>query len=889
MIDYLRALAARLWGLFGDRRADHELDDEIRTHLHMLTVRYVCQGMTEAEAAQAARRQFGNVTLLQEAHREMRGIRPIETLIQDVRYALRILRKNPGFTLAAVLSLALGIGANLTIFSFVDAFFLRPVPAREPERLVNVEASRDSRWNGYYAYPAYAHYRDHSKSFEALAAHYSTAPLNLVIEGDARVASGAVVSANYFSTLGIQPRLGRFFLPEEDAVPDRNPVVVISHRMWQDRFGGDPAVLGKELLLNRSACQIIGVAPADFPGVLAGFPNEFWLPTMMLRLGYRSCDAITDTNCTPLQLLGRLAPDRTPADAEAELNLLARQFASAFPIEQGRVISLRPARGVRMIEREGFAYQMRLLMAVTGLLLVIACANVAGLLLVRVAARRKEIAIRLSIGAGRFRLIRQLLTESLLLALAGGALGLLFSRWARGLLSGFYTTTYSNLQRYYDLSLSLRALVYAFALTLFTGLLFGLLPAFQATRHDLARALKDEGGSQSPRRLLRSALVVGQVALSLALLVAAGLLIRSEFQVRQGANFDPQNVGALRVRPGLLNYSPEQAQAFTREAVRRLEGAPGVQSVSLGSGQGLAWQGGGELRVALPGQAPQRAEDQLRVEYQEVAPRFCETLKIPVIEGREFNERDRPGAPRVVVVNETLARRLWPQGTALERTLILNDQLYQVVGVSLDAQLRNALEGSRSFIYLPTWQKEFRQPIDARLLVRVTGDPQTMLPQLRRVVASVDPNVPISEDVPLTQQVNAVYNPVLLTSAVLSWAGALALFLSMLGLYGVLAFAVAERTREIGIRMALGAELRDVLRLVIAQGLRLAFTGVAIGLPAAYGATRLVKSLLYGVSATDAPTFIVIALSLMLVALLACWIPARRATKVDPLLALRRE
>jgi predicted permease len=314
-----------------------------------------------------------------------------------------------------------------------------------------------------------------------------------------------------------------------------------------------------------------------------------------------------------------------------------------------------------------------------------------------------------------------------------------------------------------------------------------------------------------------------------------------------------------------------------------------VQSVSLGSGQGLAWQGGGELRVALPGQTPQRAEDQLRVEYQEVAPRFCETLKIPVIEGREFNERDRPGAPRVVVVNETLARRLWPQGTALERTLILNDQLYQVVGVSKDAQLRNALEGPRTFIYLPTWQKEFRHPIDARLLVRVAGDPQTMLPQLRRVVASVDPNVPISEDVPLTQQVNAVYNPVLLTSAVLSWAGALALFLSMLGLYGVLAFAVAERTREIGIRMALGAERRDVLRLVIAQGLRLAFTGVAIGLPAAYGATRLVKSLLYGVSATDAPTFIVIALSLMLVALMACWIPARRATKVDPLFALRRE
>jgi len=377
------------------------------------------------------------------------------------------------------------------------------------------------------------------------------------------------------------------------------------------------------------------------------------------------------------------------------------------------------------------------------------------------------------------------------------------------------------------------------------------------------------------------------VALSLALVVAAGLLIRSEFHVRQGANFDPQHVAALRLRPGLLNYSPEQAQSFTREVVRRLEATPGVQSVSLGSGSGLAWQGAGELRVGLPGQAPQRAEDQLRVEYQEVAPHFCETLKIPLIEGREFNEGDRPGAPRVVVVNETLARRLWPPGAALERTLILNDLPYQIVGVSKDAQLRNALEGPRTFIYLPTWQKDFRQPIDARLLVRVAGDPQTTLPQLRRVVAAVDPNVPISEDVPLTQQVNAIYNAVLLTSAVLSWAGALTLFLSMLGLYGVLAFAVAERTREIGIRMALGAERRDVLRLVITQGLRLALTGVGIGLAAAYAATRLVKSLLYGVSATDALTFTVTALSLLVVALMACWIPARRATKVDPLLALR--
>src|SRR5215475_7234943 len=665
-----------------------------------------------------------------------------DEMIQDLRFGVRMLMKRPGSSLIAMLTLALGIGANLTIFSFVDAFFLRPIPAREPERLVNAEGSQSPWPHGYYSYQSYVQYRDHSKSFEALTAHYSTAPLNLWIDGDSRMANGAIVSANYFSMLGIQPRLGRFFLPEEDAVPDRNPVVVISYRMWQDRFNGDPTALGREFNINGVACKIIGVAPAEFPGVLAGFPNELWLPTMMLRLSSRVCDTLSNYGCWRLELLGRLAPGRTLAEAETELNMLAQRFAPAFPSEQGRVISLRRTLGVRAIERPDYAYQMQLLMTVTGLLLLIACANVASLLLVRAAARRKEISIRLCIGAGRFRLIRQFLTESLLLAFAGGLLGLLISSWAKELLAVFYN-------RPYDLSLSPRGLIYALALTLFTGLLFGLLPAWQATRPDLVRALKDEGGSQSPRRhRLRNALVVGQVALSLALLVAAGLLVRSESQIRQGANFDPQHVVVWRLRPLLLNYSPEKAQAFTREVVRRLETTPGVQSVSLGS---LPWFSNSKLRIRLPEQTAQRAEDQLQVSFQEVAPRFCETLKIPLLEGREFNERDRPGASRVAVINETLARRLWPQGAALEHTLILNDQPYQVVGVSKDAKLRNALDDPQPFLYLPYWQNNIRPQIDASLLIRVAGDPQTMLPSQRRVIVAVDPQVPLGEAMTLTQ------------------------------------------------------------------------------------------------------------------------------------------
>lgn len=818
----------------------------------------------------------------------------MNSFLQDLRYGARVLLKRPGFTSIAVLTLALGIGANLTIFSFVDTMFLRPLPARDAERFVVIEASRNGEWNGGYSYPTYAQYRDRCQSLDALIAHYSTAPVNIVAEGDSRVTNGAVVSGNYFSVLGIQPVLGRFFLPEEDAAPDRDRVLVISYQMWQGRFGGDPAALGKELDLNGDVFKIIGVTPPEFQGVLAGFPNEFWISTMMLRLGYRGCDALKESDCRPLTLLGRLAPGRTLADAQAELSVIADNIAASSKSEQGRGVLVQPARGVRWGERDAYRYQTQLLMAATGLLLLIACANVAGLLLVRGAARRKEIAIRLCIGAGRARIVRQFLTESVLIAFAGGALGLLVSMWTKDLLATFYTTGYSSLQRYYDLSLSPRGFVYAVALTLFTWLLFALLPALQATRHDLARALKDAGASSSPRQhRLRGALVVGQLALSLSLLVVAGLLVRSGTHVRGSESFDPNNVAAIRLRPALLNYPAEKAQAYTREVVRRLEALPGVESVTLAKGQGLAWQSGGTVRVRAPENAQlalgDQSEGQLRVDYQEVAPRFCETLRIPLLDGREFNDADRPGAPRVAVINQTLAKALWPEAEALDRTLIVDDKPYRVVGVSRDAQRFNSLESPQPFLYLPFWQNNIRPQVDSRFLVRVNGDPRAMIPVLRRAIVTVDPNVPISEDVPLTQQVNAIYMPVLMTSVVLTCAALLALFLSALGLYGVLAFAVGQRTREIGIRIALGARSVDVVRLIVGQGLRLTLAGVSVGLLASLAGTRLIRSLLYGVSATDPLPFVLVGFLLMAVAFLACLLPARRATKVDPMVALRSE
>jgi len=816
----------------------------------------------------------------------------MRTFLQDLRYGARMLLKKPDFTLIAALTLAFGVGANTAIFSFIDTLFFRPLPVREPNRLVKVYGQRNESRNRElsFAYPEYAYFRDHSASFEALAAHYSTSPLKVVADGESREAQGAVVSANYFPMLGVRPLLGRFFLPEEDAAPDRDPVAVISFGYWQHRFGGDPAILGKRIRINGTDFQVIGVAPEDFHGVIVGIPNEVWIPSMMLRVGYRWCDGF-NYDCDILGVIGRLTRERTLAEAQAEMSVLAGQLALSNPAtNRGKGVTLVQAIGAEPQERRESNVQIQLAMAGASLLLLIACANVAGLLIMRGSARRKEIAVRLCIGAGRARLIRQLLTESLLLAVAGAALGLLLSLWAKDLLMSFYTTEAEGYARYYDVSLNLRVLAYSLALSIGAGLLFGLAPAIQSARQDPIRALKDGAAApQSGRNRLRGALVVFQVALSIVLLVASGLLVRSAANVRKGANFDPSHVALLRLRPRLVQYRPEKAQAFTREVIRRLELLPGVQSVSLARGVGFAWLSNNTVSVSLPERAADPPEKQLQVDYHEIAPRFFETLKIPLIQGRDFDDHDRPGSPRVVVINETLAQKMWPDGSPLERVLILRGQPYQVVGVFRDARLRNALEGPLPFLYVPYWQNNFEPQIDSRMVVRVKGDPLDALPLLRREIAAVDPNVPISEDLPLTEQLDGVYRPVLMMSNALVCAGVIAFFLSMIGLYATLAFAVGQRTREIGVRVALGAQTVDVLKLVIRQGMVLALSGVMIGLGAAFALTRVMASLLYGVSAADPLTFALIALLLIAVALLACWIPARRATKVDPMIALRCE
>ncbi len=551
-----------------------------------------------------------------------------------------------------------------------------------------------------------------------------------------------------------------------------------------------------------------------------------------------------------------------------------------------------PARGIRPIERQASVQSSALLAAVVALVLLIACANLAGLLLARNTARRKEIVVRLALGASRSRIVRQLLTESTLLSLVGGALGLLIALWTQRLLGSFYAISDEGTRQYFVIGLNSVVLLFALGASLLTGIVFGLLPALQSSRRDLVSALKDEGTSSSAHRSqLRNILVVGQVALSVALLVGSGLLVRSLQNIYRGAGYDPSHLMWLRLRPSLIAYSASKAWAYQREVIRRVEALPGVVSASPEDFSPIR-VGGDDDSVWLPGHEPARPEMGYPVSSNEVGPRYFETFGISVLQGREFTEQDQSGTPNVAIVNETLARHLWPGESPIGHAIIASGHLYQIVGVVKDAQFYAAAEQPPSFLYTDYWHQDVTSSTwgeDSRLLVRVRGDPAAMLPRIRKEILAVDSTVPISEDRPLIDALAEEFQPVRMASTFLVCLGALALFLSSIGLHGILAFTVSQRTREIGIRMALGAERSDVAGMIVRQGVSLAVTGAAIGAVAALASGRYLASFLYGVKTYDMLVFCMAPVVLVGFALLACYIPARRAMKVDPMVALRYE
>jgi predicted permease len=816
---------------------------------------------------------------------------------QDLRSAFRIMKHAPGFTAAAAATLALGLGLNGAVLSFAYTLFLKPLPFDDAGRLVIIDQTREDRplLSGFgFSYPDYAHYRDNAKSFAKLTAHYSTSPLQIATKDTGFGVSGAVVTASYFDALRLKPALGRFFTEDEDKVPGRDAVAVIGHELWRTKFGADPRILGTSVRINGTTFSVIGVAPEGFGGIVMGLtPNEVWIPTAMFRVGYRYCDAFTRA-CAVVGLLGRLEPRATIQDAQSELTLLARQLESEFPqTNKGRGVLVRPATGVRIQEQARIAPMVRLLAGAAALVLLVASANVAGLLLARGLKRRKEIAIRMALGAGRGRIVRQLVVESIALSTLGAVAGLVVAVWSTDLARQFFARGSAGEALNLDLSiLDLRLFAAGLAIALLTGLVTGVAPALQATRRDTLPALKEEAASTaSPRRtLLREGLIVVQLAVSVLLLVGSGLLVRSSAMLHRGPGFDPDSVVLTRLRPSLVGYSSERSWEYQREVIRRLEALPGVAAASTGNVPPLPGWARPNLPVQLLGDTSGPAQA-FRASTTNVGPHYFKTLGGSLKEGREFDARDRQTSPRVTVLNQALANRFWPNGGATGNTVRIGGRPAEVIGVVDDVQYLSVLDRPEEIAYLAYWQQDSADNLakDSQTIIKVSAAAAALLPQIRRAIASVDPAVPASEPQTLGARLDYHFASVRGARMLLVSFGALALVVSAIGLYAALAFAVGQRTREIAIRMALGADRSHVSRLLMHRGGALVLLGVGLGLAAAVVSGPLLAHLLYGVTPRDPSALLVGPSVLSGVAVLATWLPARRATSIDAMSALRRE
>ncbi|HZN07798.1 MAG TPA: ABC transporter permease [Pyrinomonadaceae bacterium] len=813
-------------------------------------------------------------------------------IAKEIVYAARTLLKRPGFSLVAILTLALGIGANTAIFSLVNTVLLRSMPVEQPGEVVAMNMRRKDDSMSAMSYPNYRDFRDRNEVLSGLLV-YRFVPLSLSRSGANERIWGYEVSGNYFDVLGVKPIHGRTFLPEEDKTRLTHPVVVLSYDGWQRRFAGDPNVVGTDVLINNHQFRVIGIAPEGFKGTEQVYAPELWLPIAMMEWvepGSNWVDQRADSN---LFAVGRLKPGIDAIQAEASLNLLAQQLAKEYPdSNEGQSVKLGPP-GFILPELRGAVVSFTwVMMAAVALVLLVTCTNLAGLLLARATDRRREIAIRLAMGANRFRLIRQLLTESLLLSLAGGAAGVLLAVWMVKFLLAFKPPIDFPLTL--ELGIDWRVLLFSLGVSLTAGVVFGLAPALQSTRPNLLHTLKDtaaQGGAGRTR--LRSVLVVAQIAISLVVLIAAGLVVRTLQRLQtMNPGFDPQNALTMSFDLALQGYDDARGQQFYRELPERVRALPGVKSAAIASYVPLSLEYNSR-NIYVEGEAVERGANQPLSMNAAAGPRYFETMATPVLYGREFNEQDQAKSELVAIVNEPFVRRLMPAvktpAEAVGKRVSFGDAsgpFMRVVGVVREGKYFNIAEDPRPFIWTPLTQ-DYRS--HGALVVRATGSPDSLFGAVRGEVNRLDPNLPLFDVKTLTEHLRLALFPARVAAMVLGVFGFVALLLSAIGIYGITSYAVAQRTHEIGIRMALGAQVGDVLKLVLTHGLKLTMIGAAIGLVGAYLATRAITSVLYGVSATDPLTFGLVSVLLIGVALVACYVPARRAMKVDPLVALRSE
>jgi predicted permease len=821
----------------------------------------------------------------------------MDTFLQDLKYGARMLLKSPGFTAVAALSLAIGIGANTTIFTLINALLLSPIPVADPGSLVGLFTTDERNQQGFNRFngnskPNFESYRDGSTTFTGMAA-YGGIGLSLASGGEPEQIGGEIVSGSYFDLLGVKAALGRTFLPDEDRTPGTHPVVVLSHGLWTRRFGSDPAIINRPITLNGQGFTVVGVAPPGFRGINVLGGPELWVPFMMhpqVLSGF-FLENFNDRRALLFNVFGRLKPGVSIDQAQAELTTIGGRLAREFPNEnQGRNAALLPLSQAMLNPniRQVFVLAGGLLMTVVGLVLLIACANVANLLLARASARRREIAIRLALGAGRGRLIRQLLTESVLLSLCGGAAGLLIAYWGRDLLLAVRPQQF--LPAAVDLPLDARVLGFTFGVSILTGLLFGLAPALQASRSDLATELKDRSAQPSGagRFNLRGALVVAQVALSLVALIGAGLFLRSLRNTQRiDPGFETRNVVLAVFDLAAQGYDTTRGREFHRRVIEEVGRVPGVRSAALATNLPIA--GGGIGRTVFPeGVDPTDRSAGVFVTVNTVGVGYFDTLDVAIRRGRAFEETDREGTPLVVVANEAMAQRFWPGQDAVGKRFKFFgfDQYCEIVGVAGNTKIFTLGEDPQMIAYMPLLQSYEPALV---LHARTAGDATALMEGVRRTVQSLEPTMPITNVQTVADLIDASLWAPRMGAALLAIFALVALVLAAIGLYGVMAYAVSRRTQEFGVRMALGAGRREVLALVLRQAMTLVAGGLGLGLVVALAVTRLITAFLTGVSPTDPLTFASISVLLVAVALAAGYVPARRATRVDPMVALRYE
>jgi putative ABC transport system permease protein len=805
----------------------------------------------------------------------------MQALLGDLRYGARMLAKNPGFTLAAILTLALGIGANVAIFTVTSALLLRPLPYHDPEQLLNLEVkSKTTDFGGTLA--RYELLRDNARSFQSVAA-WTNDNLNLSGSGEPLQAAIARVSPNFFSTLGVEPQLGRTFTPQEGK-PEGAPVVIISNSLWHDRFGGDPNIVGKTVTLDTIPHVIVGVLPADVQFPFVG-PADIWTPRYFeyslmtpqrLRMGVGY-----------LSFVARLQPGSDTTHAGEELALLSQQYRSQNPsapdADPGAVMMIAPLRDLVVL---GIRGKVLMLSGAVGLVLIIACANVASLLLSRALARKREIAVRVALGATRTRVVRQLLTESILLSLIAGALGIGLSWIATRTLAVWGA---GQLPQGIPISMDLRVLLFAVVISLLTGIVFGTSPALHISRVDLNATLREEGrgtSSGQQRVHLSSLLVIGQVALSLLLLIGAGLLLQSFKQLmRIDPGFDAHNVLSMNISLSTVKYSkPQQQTAFFDEVLRRVSALPGVRNAAISAALPLAWK---RITPMLPeGQPDVPLSQRPFLDIEATSPQWFRTMRVPLLGGREFTDADNAQSPKVVIVNDTFARRFWPNQNPIGKHIVVGrgPDPSEVVGVSGDARNKGLADDTQAQIYVPFPQLPWA---NMNLLIRTTMSPESITSAVRAQVAAVDPDQPVTSIKTVDELVETARQQPRFVMLLLGVFSITALALALIGIYGVLAYSVAERRQELGIRLALGAKRADILLLIVRRGFFLSAAGLACGLVAALLLTRLMSSMLYKVGALDLTTFVLAPLLFLLVAMFASYLPARRAMSVDPAEALK--